>query len=97
RLHPLSLHDALPILPPHVAVLAVGAGPASIAATSSAPALNRAMFDFDGSQLPELRSANREARMIGELFGAESTVLTGEEATEARSEEHTSELQSQSK
>jgi CHAT domain-containing protein len=66
-----------------VSVLAVGAGPATTnSAGVKAPPINRAMFDFDGSALPELRSANSEARIIGQLF-VHSTVLTGENATEA--------------
>ncbi|HYI97114.1 MAG TPA: CHAT domain-containing protein, partial [Bryobacteraceae bacterium] len=65
------------------AVLAVGAGPSAPSATAvKTPPINRALFDFDGSSLPELRSANTEARMISQLFGAGGTVLVGENATE---------------
>jgi CHAT domain-containing protein len=67
------------------AVLAVGAGPGETSGTAvKTPPINRTLFDFDGSSLPELRSANTEAITIGQLFGGSGTVLVGENATEVK-------------
>jgi CHAT domain-containing protein len=71
----------------------------STAAVSSKPALavatgtdgipeplqpiRRGMFDLTGVNLPPLPNANSEARLVGEIMGPKSVVITGQAATES--------------
>jgi CHAT domain-containing protein len=41
------------------------------------------MFDLAGLKLPALPGANSEARMVGEIMGPKSVVITGSAATES--------------
>ena len=41
------------------------------------------MFDLTGAKLPPLPGANSEARLVGEIMGAKSVVITGPAATES--------------
>ena len=61
-------------------LLAVSTG----ADASRAPVegIARGMFDIQGRELPELPAAGSEVRLIGEIMGRDSVVLTGSAATE---------------
>jgi CHAT domain-containing protein len=41
------------------------------------------MFDLTGVNLPPLPNANSEARLVGEIMGPQSVVITGQAATES--------------
>ncbi len=43
----------------------------------------RGMFDLAGVNLPPLPNANSEARLVGEIMGPKSVVITGQAATES--------------
>jgi len=45
--------------------------------------IRRGMFDLAGVNLPPLPNANSEARLVGEIMGPQSVVITGQAATES--------------
>jgi CHAT domain-containing protein/tetratricopeptide (TPR) repeat protein len=65
--------------PPTLPLLAVAAGVDGIG-QPSVP-VRRNMFDIGGSSLPPLPAANSEARLVGEIMGPASVVITGPAAT----------------
>jgi tetratricopeptide (TPR) repeat protein len=65
--------------PPTLPLLAVAAGVDGVELPSGT--VRRSMFDIDGSSLPPLPAANSEARLVGEIMGPASVVITGTAAT----------------
>jgi CHAT domain-containing protein len=63
-----------------LAVSASSDGPPIPAGTSG---ITRAVYDFDGSQLRPLPSANDEARAVVTILGGTATALVGDAATES--------------
>jgi CHAT domain-containing protein/tetratricopeptide (TPR) repeat protein len=49
---------------------------------SAPPTATRGIYDLETAELPELRFAEDEARVVAATFGAGSTVLTGDRGTE---------------
>ena len=62
-------------------VLAVAAGTDDI--SDRGGPIRRGMFDLAGVNLPPLPNANSEARLVGEIMGPQSVVITGQAATES--------------
>jgi tetratricopeptide (TPR) repeat protein len=62
-------------------VLAVAAGTDDI--PEQVGPIRRGLFDLAGLNLPPLPNANSEARLVGEIMGPKSVVLTGRAATES--------------
>jgi tetratricopeptide (TPR) repeat protein len=65
--------------PPTLPLLAVAAGVDGI--EQPGVPVRRNMFDIGGSSLPPLPAANAEARLVGEIMGPNSVVITGTAAT----------------
>jgi CHAT domain-containing protein len=59
--------------------LGIGVGAAR---GGSGSGIHRGVYDAELSALPELQAAAEEARTIGQLFGRQSVLLTGDRATE---------------
>ena len=64
-----------------IPLLAVSTGTDGIAAPIGE--IQRSMFDLTGAKLPPLPGANSEARLVGEIMGPKSVVITGPAATES--------------
>jgi CHAT domain-containing protein len=65
--------------PPTLPLLAVATGTDGVGLPSGP--VRRNMFDLGGSSLPPLPAANAEARLVGEIMGPGSVVITGPAAT----------------